>query len=200
MTRNANLLLEREVARRLRCSTSKVKRLRLSGELAYLPGRPVLIAAKDVQDYIDRVRPDLNELSDEGVRLLDAIEIGRRLNRRPLRIRAFLERKGIPFHKKPRIAVKEQDLWDYLIRTGHIRRYAFGEEPLGPAGEAAFRKAIDHVLQERIAWLDYDDELRERRLYADLKGAAARAAQRKKAREEKERRTQRRSERRRLSP
>jgi hypothetical protein len=194
------LLTQTEVAGRLGYSVIKVKRLRRAGLLPYVPGRPVLILAKDVQDYIERERPDLNERSDEGVRLLDAIEVGRRLNRRPLRIRTFLEREEIPFYKKPKIVVKEQDLWDYLIRTGHIRRSAFGEEPLGPAGEAAFRGAIDRVLHERIAQLDYDDDLRERRLHASLKGAAARTVQRKKAREEKERRKQKQSERRRLGP
>ena len=50
------MLLEVEVAELLRCSTTKVKRLRLSGKLAYVPGRPVLIAETDLDDYIQRER------------------------------------------------------------------------------------------------------------------------------------------------
>lgn len=47
------LLTEKEVAERLRCSTSKIKRLRLDGKLAYLPGRPVLIRETDLNTYIE---------------------------------------------------------------------------------------------------------------------------------------------------
>ena len=50
------LLTEPEVAEMLRCSTSKIKRLRLSGALAYIPGRPVLIAEQDLAEYLDRLK------------------------------------------------------------------------------------------------------------------------------------------------
>jgi hypothetical protein len=50
------LLFEWEVAERLRCSTSKVKRLRLSGQLAYIPGRPLLISEADLLAYLERAR------------------------------------------------------------------------------------------------------------------------------------------------
>lgn len=46
------LLIEAEVAEILRCSTTKVKRLRLSGQLPFLPGRPVLISTDDLDAYI----------------------------------------------------------------------------------------------------------------------------------------------------
>jgi hypothetical protein len=45
-------LTEREVADRLRCSLPKVKRLRLTGKLAYLPGRPPLVDEEDLAAYI----------------------------------------------------------------------------------------------------------------------------------------------------
>lgn len=48
------MLTEPEVAERLRCSTSKIKRLRFAGKLAYLPGRPVLIELSELEDYIRR--------------------------------------------------------------------------------------------------------------------------------------------------
>ncbi|WP_417433401.1 helix-turn-helix domain-containing protein [Hoeflea sp.] len=51
-----SLLTEPEVADRLRCSTEKVKRLRLSGNLAYHKGRPVLINEKDLNTYLETIR------------------------------------------------------------------------------------------------------------------------------------------------
>ena len=48
-----DILTEKEVADKLRCSTSKVKRLRLDGKLAYLPGRPVMIRETDLNAYIE---------------------------------------------------------------------------------------------------------------------------------------------------
>ncbi|MCW2317217.1 excisionase family DNA binding protein [Rhodoblastus acidophilus] len=50
------LLTEPEVAERLRCSTSKVKRLRRQRRLAYIPGRPVLIDEDDLLAYLDDVK------------------------------------------------------------------------------------------------------------------------------------------------
>ena len=45
-------LTEPEVAEILRCSTSRVKRLRLSGRLSYLPGRPLLISESALNAFI----------------------------------------------------------------------------------------------------------------------------------------------------
>ena len=50
------LLRESEVATLLRCATSKVKRLRLSGKLPYLGSRPVFILESDLIAYVDRER------------------------------------------------------------------------------------------------------------------------------------------------
>lgn len=47
------LLTESEVAEILRCSTSKVKRLRLGGHLAYVPGRRVLISEDDLNAFLE---------------------------------------------------------------------------------------------------------------------------------------------------
>jgi excisionase family DNA binding protein len=47
------LLTEAEAAEQLRCSTDKIKRLRLTGKLKYLPGRPVLIKEADLGEYIE---------------------------------------------------------------------------------------------------------------------------------------------------
>lgn len=47
------LLTETEAAAVLKCSTTTVKRLRRSGRLTYLEGRPVLIDEADLQAFID---------------------------------------------------------------------------------------------------------------------------------------------------
>jgi hypothetical protein len=52
----STFMTEPEVAQVLRCSTSKVRRLRFSGKLSYYPGRPVLIAAADLGLYLDSQR------------------------------------------------------------------------------------------------------------------------------------------------
>ncbi len=55
-SRKTRLLIEREVAELLRCSVSKVKRLRLSRQLGYLQGRPVLVPEEDAEEYVLRIR------------------------------------------------------------------------------------------------------------------------------------------------
>ncbi|MBY5831907.1 helix-turn-helix domain-containing protein [Rhizobium leguminosarum] len=47
------LITEQEAASILRCSTEKVKRLRLSGRLPYIPGRPVKIDEADLLAFIE---------------------------------------------------------------------------------------------------------------------------------------------------
>lgn len=54
-TSRTKYLLESEVAARLRCSASKVKRLRLTGQIGYQMGRPVLISEDDLDAYIHSV-------------------------------------------------------------------------------------------------------------------------------------------------
>lgn len=41
------LLTEVDVAARLRCSVSKIRKLRYTGRLAFIPGRPVFIREAD---------------------------------------------------------------------------------------------------------------------------------------------------------
>lgn len=47
------LLTDQEVAELLRCSASAVKRLRLSGEIPYLPGRPPRIDMIDLEEFVE---------------------------------------------------------------------------------------------------------------------------------------------------
>lgn len=51
-----NLLTQNEVAALLRCSVSKIERLRRDGSMPFLPGRPVLIEMADVLAYVERMR------------------------------------------------------------------------------------------------------------------------------------------------
>lgn len=53
---NERYLLEEEVAEILRCSRGKIKQLRLSGRLPYVPGRPVLIDREDLRLFIDNAK------------------------------------------------------------------------------------------------------------------------------------------------
>jgi excisionase family DNA binding protein len=57
-------LLESEAAERLRCSTRTVRRLRASGKLAYLPGRPTLIDESDLNAYVDSIRIAATSVAD----------------------------------------------------------------------------------------------------------------------------------------
>lgn len=47
------LLTESEVAELLRCSREKIKRLRLSGQIRYIPGKPILIDEEDLKAFIE---------------------------------------------------------------------------------------------------------------------------------------------------
>jgi len=50
----AMLMTEEEVARYLGQSWGSVKRLRLSGQLPYLPGRPPMCRKEDVSAFVER--------------------------------------------------------------------------------------------------------------------------------------------------
>lgn len=52
----STLLIDEEVAARLRCSKFVVKRLRLSGKLPYLPGRPPRVDEADLDSYIAQTK------------------------------------------------------------------------------------------------------------------------------------------------
>ncbi|WP_148934662.1 helix-turn-helix domain-containing protein, partial [Escherichia coli] len=56
---NRHLLTQEEAADRLRCSVWTVKRLRLTGKLKYIPGRPNLIRVDDIDEF-ERSAAQLN--------------------------------------------------------------------------------------------------------------------------------------------
>lgn len=47
------ILTQQEVAAILKCSISKIVRLRRDGRIAFLPGRPVKFLETDLQQFID---------------------------------------------------------------------------------------------------------------------------------------------------
>jgi len=62
------VLTQGEAAAILRCSTKKIQRLRRAGKLAYLPGRPIMIKAKDLLLCIHRLTwPATNEAIGKSV-------------------------------------------------------------------------------------------------------------------------------------
>ncbi|WP_396998890.1 helix-turn-helix domain-containing protein [Ochrobactrum sp. S1502_03] len=85
-TNRPKLLVQQEVAELLGCSCSTVQRLRLTGRLEYMPGRPILITEKAVQDYLAQKQADKEqleklrkrELSPRGWALMAAFRQNRR--------------------------------------------------------------------------------------------------------------------------
>jgi hypothetical protein len=57
------LLTEAEVAERLRCAKSKVKRLRVTGALTYIPGRPPLIDEQDLIAFISKSKTGQRQIT-----------------------------------------------------------------------------------------------------------------------------------------
>ena len=57
------LLTQIEVAQRLRCTVQKVAKLRKTGQLAYIPGRPVLIEESDLRDYICKSKKEAQSIT-----------------------------------------------------------------------------------------------------------------------------------------
>lgn len=72
-----NLLTELEVAQFLGCSKEKVKRLRLGGKLAYIPGRPVLVDRSDLEDYAASIRRPKKEKTIQEKRNRSPSELAR---------------------------------------------------------------------------------------------------------------------------
>jgi len=52
----SKLLTETDVARMLRCSIEKVRKLRRDGLLAFTPGRPVMIVETDLLAFLDAIK------------------------------------------------------------------------------------------------------------------------------------------------
>lgn len=172
-------LTEQDVADRLQCSVAEVRRIRERGELVYLRRKPILIEVADLAEYMKQHRPDLLSTGNIGDQLIDQEEIARRLKLRPDTVRHFLIRHRIRYERTPGLAVVTRKLWDYLIEARHVRRSAFGPEPLHDEAEAAYAQAVERLVYDRLRYLEYEDERRARRLEAVVERAAQNTAAKK---------------------
>ncbi|WP_018240557.1 helix-turn-helix domain-containing protein [Ensifer sp. BR816] len=59
------LLTEAEAAQLMRCSREKIKCLRLSGNLPYVPGRPVLIDEADLLAMVEAAKAETMQKSSQ---------------------------------------------------------------------------------------------------------------------------------------
>lgn len=110
------LLTEMEVAETLRCSPAKVKRLRLAGQLAYLPGRPPLVREEDLNVYLEsRLRQARPIEAGAPLKnfLLEA-EAAERLRCTTKRIKQLREAGKLRFVPGPPVLIDETDLENYL--------------------------------------------------------------------------------------
>lgn len=79
-----DLMTEDEVAAVLRCNVAKIRRLRLTGRLTYLPGRPVLIDRKDLETFVEAEKRRLAERSPDAIALRKKAEKDAAWERRTL--------------------------------------------------------------------------------------------------------------------
>jgi hypothetical protein len=186
---STTLLTEDEAAVRLGCDANTVRRICRHYGLPFLPGKPMRIAVHDLDAYIRQFRADLVADEDIGEHLITTDEIGRRLNMKPAKVRQYLDRHGILYDFDPLLVVRNRELWDFLIEARHVRRRAFGLEPLHPHAEGAFARAVERLVAERLSELELEDQARVRRSEA----ATERAARQKAVVVEKARRAGKRS-------
>lgn len=120
----SKMLTEIEVAEALRCSASKVKRLRLSGRLAYLPGRPVLVREEDLNAYLESTRRSARAVGD-GAPLKSFLletEAAERLRCTTKRIRELRQSGKLKYMPGPPVVIDEADLERYIaeeMRNDH---------------------------------------------------------------------------------
>jgi hypothetical protein len=90
-------LTDEEVAQRLRCTKAKVKRLRTTGKLSYLPGRPPHVDVADLEAYIEetkrRATPPRKRQPGEPLTDADIAAIDLRVQRKWLQFRTRAERR-----------------------------------------------------------------------------------------------------------
>lgn len=90
-----NLLTQLEVAALLRCSVSRVEKLRRDGSLPWVPGRTILIELADVMAYVERMRAT-TKLRGRGRRpnARESEQVAASRARRALLKRAIIARRG----------------------------------------------------------------------------------------------------------
>lgn len=156
------LLKEIEVAERLRCSPSKVKRLRLSGKLAYLPGRPVLIRAEDLTAFMESAfyRVWAAEPETPSKRFLLETEVADILRCTPQRVYQLRHSGKLRYTPGRPVLIDEADLEAYI--AAETRKVYPNEDELEEAMQEMARE------RDRQLWI----KLRLwRKMSADRKGS-----------------------------
>lgn len=146
------LLTEMEVAETLRCSPSKVKRLRLSGRLAYLPGRPVLVREEDLIAYLESARRPARTSEDTPALknfLLEA-EAAERLRCTTKRIKQLRETGQLKYMAGPPVVIDEADLERYI--EAEMRNDHSDEENDRRAREEWAREQVHKIRLKRRLW------------------------------------------------
>jgi excisionase family DNA binding protein len=146
------MLTEMEVAEALRCSASKVKRLRLSGRLAYLPGRPVLVREEDLAAYLESVRRPARTVED-GAPLKSFLletEAAERLRCTTKRIKELRQSGKLKYMPGPPVVIDEADLERYIAEE--MRNDHSSEEIAQKAREEWAREQVHKIRLKRRLW------------------------------------------------
>ena len=140
------LLTEPEVAERLRCSTEKVKRLRLSGKLAYLKGRPVLISEADLLEFTGR-----------DAYLLTQAEVAERLCCSITRVKYLRLSGELAYLRGRPVLISEADLLAFIARQQ--------QKKLDAAALAASQRVVFSAAQRaQFKWQQRRNRAAEKRL------------------------------------
>lgn len=148
----SKMLTEIEVAEALRCSASKVKRLRLSGRLAYLPGRPVLVREEDLAAYLESARRPARAAED-GTALKNFLletEAAERLRCTTKRIRELRQSGKLKYMPGPPVVIDEVDLERYIAEE--MRNDHLDERDAQKAREEWAREQVHKVRLKRRLW------------------------------------------------
>lgn len=148
----SKMLTEIEVSEVLRCSVSKVKRLRLSGRLAYLPGRPVLVREEDLNAYLESARRSARAIGD-GAPLKSFLlepEAAERLRCTTKRIRELRQLGKLKYMPGPPVVIDEADLERYIAEE--TRNDHSSEENAQKAREEWAREQVHKIRLKRRLW------------------------------------------------
>lgn len=174
-----SVLLESEVAERLRCSISRVKRLRLTRRLAYLPGRPATVVKEDVAAYVASAKLHIKRIGKKPLkfatvpanaksrpfRLLTFGEAGQKYELSIKQIHTLCKKEGVPFIRARPPLIDDVDLIE------HFEKKRIAKLAVTP-GTAEFELARRLALYSKIKHRIFARTLRKtiRRLYGSTEG------------------------------
>lgn len=130
---NSPMWTESEAAQMLRCSTAKIQHLRLTRQLGYYPGRPVLISQDDLEIYVASVKiirvrmPEPAEgyavvpahTRPRAFKLLTRTEAARLMRRSPATIANWCSRGRLPFLPGRGSTIDEIDIDEFILSNAY---------------------------------------------------------------------------------